>query len=405
MSSLRKRKGKQYAPEAEGKKRGRHQEPENKKRGRHQEPESKKRGRHPASEPENKNQENLRIPELDNTNLRGYPIEEAENKQRAGRRYQGYDMGKVAKKHNKKRKGWFWKVLLISLILSIIIIVAACGVLLYKNRQKTDYLADVNQSNTLDALLEGQSNIQVTSTYTRTNDGNDYTAVRLIKTQEDGNYYSYYKTEGLEKDYKEVMADEEVYRNDGNYTYYYGIIGSEYSNLMSEMEKEFFQLSDDEKIDSQTENGDRILIQSSYEVQAGDKYTEVFNFSAGDVIVRNITMDADTKRVVSETESFNEEEFYTYNVEFDVEDKTPNFYSKARKKKKSRKCMVYFDYGKDDEKIYTFDVPCDIYFTLFDHEEYTVYMDPDKEREFTEFEMQSQNPESLLTLYMVKAEN
>lgn len=333
------------------------------------------------------------------------PAEEPEKTTRTGRRYQGYDVDKLAKKHSKKKKGWFWKVLLISLILSIIIIVAACIVLLYKNRQKTDYLADVNHSNTLDALLENQTNVQITSTYTRTKDGNDYTAVRLIKTQEDGNYYSYYKTDGLENDYKEVMADEEVYRNDGSYTYYYGIIGSEYSNLMEKMEDELFKLSDDEKMESQTEKGNLILIQSSYEVQAGDKYTEIFDFDPGDTIVRNITMDKETMRVTSDIESFEDEEFYTYTVDFDVEDKTPKFYTAVGKAKTSRKCMVYFDYGGNDEKLYTFDVPCDVYFTLFDHEEYTVYMDPDKEREFTEFEMQSQNPESLLTLYMVRVGN
>lgn len=332
---------------------------------------------------------------------KNHPAAETETKPRTGRRYQGYDVDKLAKKHSKKKKGWFWKVLLISLILSIIIIIAACVVFLYKNRQKTDYLEDVNQSNTLDALLQDEENIQVTSTYTRTSDGSDYTAIRFVKVQEDGNYYSYYKTEGLDDDYKEVMANEEVYRNDGNYTYYYGIIGSEYSNLMTKMEEELFQLSSDEKIESQTEKGNLIMIQTTYEVETGDKYTTDFDFSAGDVIVRNITMDKDTKRVVSETESFEDEEFYTYNVEFGVEDKVPNFYSKLKKAKTSRKCMVYFDYGGSDEKLYTFDVPSDVYFTLFDHEKYTVYMDPNKEKEFTEFEMQSQNPESLLTLYMV----
>ena len=59
---------------------------------------------------------------------------------RKKKRYQGYDVEKITNRGHKANRPWFWKVLGVSLILSLMIVTAACVYFIIGDRQKTDYL-------------------------------------------------------------------------------------------------------------------------------------------------------------------------------------------------------------------------------------------------------------------------
>ena len=60
------------------------------------------------------------------------------------------------------------------------------------------------------------------------------------------------------------------------------------------------------------------------------------------------------------------------------------------------------DYGTEDSKLYTFDVPYDVYFTVLDQEGYQCYTDAECTKEFSEYQVQVQNPERSVILYLKK---
>ena len=82
-----------------------------------------------------------------------------------GKRYQGYDVNKVMAQNSRHKGPWFWKVLGISLLITALIIGVAAGIAMRRRKQQTNYLSKINESNTVDALLDGHSNITVSQTY------------------------------------------------------------------------------------------------------------------------------------------------------------------------------------------------------------------------------------------------
>ena len=64
--------------------------------------------------------------------------------------------------------------------------------------------------------------------------------------------------------------------------------------------------------------------------------------------------------------------------------------------------MVYKDYGTKDSRQYTYDVPVDVYFTIMDHEGYKCYTDSECTKEFSEYQIQIENPEGSIQLYLKK---
>ena len=59
--------------------------------------------------------------------------------------------------------------------------------------------------------------------------------------------------------------------------------------------------------------------------------------------------------------------------------------------------------GGGGNQEYTYNIPVDVYFTVLDHEGYKVYEDENGNKEFTEYQMQIQNPETDLSLYVKTA--
>ena len=322
---------------------------------------------------------------------------------RKKKRYQDYDVDKIKNRKHSGRRPWFWKVLGISLLLSMVIVAGACMYFVAGDQKKTDYLSGINEANTMDALLEGHKNITITQSYSHLADEIDYTSVRSVTKTKSGDYYSYLKIEQTEEENKEVIKDKCLYRYDGSFSRFYGLIGDDYEKVcVAEIEGSVYQNNGKETIEDESDKGTLINIKASYTVQDGDSYSTTFGFEPGSRIEKTIILDKETRIITSATEECNDEEFYSYRVEYDGEDKMPRFYQAIQKKKKSRKCMVYKDYGTENSSFYTFDVPYDVYFAVLDQEGYKCYVDAECTREFSEYQLQVENPEGTVKLYLKK---
>lgn len=326
------------------------------------------------------------------------PGEESHKK---GKRYQGYDVNDTRKKRTGRKKPWFWKVLGISLLLSLVIVLIACAVLVRTNKKQTAHLLEINEANTMDALLEGHKNVTITCSYSHLADADDYTTTRLVTRTKDGEYYSYLKVEGTDEDYKEVIRNKKLYRYDERFVRYYGLVDSDYEDVcVAGIEGSVLQTNDKDKIENEKESSGLINIKAYYTVQDGDEYSAKYGFAAGSKIEKTITMDKETMIITAETESCDEEEFFSYLVEYDGETKIPNFYRTLQKE--TRECTIYYDFEGENSKTYHYDVPYDVYFVMLDHEGTKVYMDSAATQEFTNYQVEIQNPEGPVTLYVTK---
>ena len=159
-----------------------------------------------------------------------------------------------------------------------------------------------------------------------------------------------------------------------------------------------------DQIQNEKERDSTITLQLTTKVQSGDDYDTEYGFSAGDTIEKTIIIDKKTQLITSVEEKCGDEVFYGYTVEFDGEEKIPQFYKDLKKEKEKGVCTVYSDYDGEKNQEYTFNLPIDLYFTVLDHDGYKVYEDEDGTKEFTHYQMEVQNPDSDLSLY-IKAES
>lgn len=332
----------------------------------------------------------------------GQPAAQSGGVWRKGKRYQGYDLDATIQK--RSRRPWFWKILGISLLVTAVLLLCVCGYIFRNNQKMTNYISEINGANSMDTILENYEKVLITESYSHLAEGEDYKTTRFVKKTKNGEYYSYYRTDGMEEDYREVIRNQQLYRYDGEYTYYYGLVGNDYEEVcLAQIQAAPFQAEEGERIESQKESGDFIRVETIYDVTQGDTYNTMYGFNAGDQIEQAITLDKETMAVITVVKSCNGEEFYSYTAEFNGKDKNPEFYENVKDADTDRECTVYYDYEGDDEEEYTFAIPLGVYFDLLEHEGYTTYLDEDCETEFSEYQMQVQNPESDLTLY-VKAD-
>ena len=268
------------------------------------------------------------------------------------RKYKGYELDQTTSHRRNQNRPWFWKVLGISLLLTVLILAGVVFGLLHRTHKNAKHMEEINSANTVEALLKEHKLVTITASYSHLAEGSDYTTTRQIKKDKKGNYFSYFKKEGSDDDYKEVISNKELYRK----------------------------------------------------VQSGDDYDTEYGFSAGDTIEKTIIIDKKTQLITSVEEKCGDEVFYGYTVEFDGEEKIPQFYKDLKKEKEKRVCTVYSDYDGEKNQEYTFNLPIDLYFTVLDHDGYKVYEDEDGTKEFTHYQMEVQNPDSDLSLY-IKAES
>lgn len=326
----------------------------------------------------------------------------ADNKNQ--KRYRGYRLDGEAFASEPGRQPWFWKTLGISLLLTVLILAIAVLVFLHRTNKNTSYIDNMNASNTMEKLLDGHKNVTITCSYSHLAEGDDYTTLRQVRKDKKGNYYSYFKKEGSDDDYKEVISNKKLYRYNGTYTTFYGLIGDDYEKeCVAAIEGSAYSGNTKDKVRNEKESGNVITVQTTYEVQSGDDYETTYGFSVGDTIEKTITMDKDTGIVTAEEEKNGEEVFFIYKVEFDTDNRKPQFFKTLQKETQMRTCTVYSNYDGESNKEYTYKVPFDVYFTVLDHDGMAIYRDKLGTEKFTSYQMEVQNPETDLTLY-VKAE-
>lgn len=323
-----------------------------------------------------------------------------------GKRYRGYELDQDSKHRRNQNKPWFWKVLGISLLLTALIIAAVIFGLLHRTHKNAKHMEEINAANTVEALLKNHENVTITTSYSHLAEGSDYTTTRQIRKDKKGNYFSYLKKEGSDNDYKEVISNKELYRNNGKYTQYFGLVGDDYEQeCVKSIENAVFQGDTKDSVQNEKERDNTITLQLTATVQSGDDYDKVYGFASGDKVEKTIIIDKKTQLITSVEEKCGDEVFYSYNVEFDGEKKIPQFYKDLKKEKEKRTCTVHSEYnGKDNQK-YTFKIPIDLYFTVLDHDGYKVYEDKNGAKEFTHYQMEVQNPDTDLSLYIKASTN
>ncbi len=314
--------------------------------------------------------------------------------------YQGYELDKKAAKKMERNKPWFWKVLLISLLLTAIVVAVACASLFRRDQMNTEAIQAVNAANSMEDMLANHSNMTIVENYSHLEDGTDFKTTRQIRP-ENGAIFAYYKVEGTMEDYKEVIADECLYRYDEKAVKYYALMGEDYFNLLSGLREKVYQCELNDTVETTKDRGDVTTMRLLYNVKDGDRYSTKYGFKAGSQIIKTITMESDTKYITSVEEKCADEVFYSYTVEFDGKKITPKFYANLKKIQERRTCTVYSWMKGDKGKAYKYQVPYEVYFTVEPREGYKVYMDEDGESEFTDLSLATQNVEAPITLYIL----
>ena len=121
-------------------------------------------------------------------------------------KYKGYDLDRNSSHRRRKNQPWFWKVLGISLLLTIIILAGVVFGVLHKTHKNAKHMEEINAANNIEALLKDHKNVTITTSYSHLAEGSDYTTTRQVRKDKKGNYFSYFKKEGTDADYKEVIA-------------------------------------------------------------------------------------------------------------------------------------------------------------------------------------------------------
>ena len=211
-------------------------------------------------------------------------------------KYKGYDLDRNSSHRRRRNQPWFWKVLGISLLLTIIILAGVVFGVLHKTHKNAKHMEEINAANNIEALLKDHKNVTITTSYSHLAEGSDYTTTRQVRKDKKGNYFSYFKKEGTDADYKEVIANKELYRYNDKYVQYYGLIGDDYEQeCVKGIEDSVFQGDTKDQLQNEKERDNTITLQLTTKVQASDEYATTYGFSAGDTIEKTITMDKKTQ--------------------------------------------------------------------------------------------------------------
>ena len=215
-------------------------------------------------------------------------------------KYKGYDLDRNSSHRRRKNQPWFWKVLGISLLLTIIILAGVVFGMLHKTHKNAKHMEEINAANNIEALLKDHKNVTITTSYSHLAEGSDYTTTRQVRKDKKGNYFSYFKKEGTDADYKEVIANKELYRYNDKYVQYYGLIGDDYEQeCVKSIEDSVFQGDTKDQLQNEKERDNTITLQLTTKVQASDEYATTYGFSVGDTIEKTITMDKKTQIITS----------------------------------------------------------------------------------------------------------
>lgn len=221
------------------------------------------------------------------------------------RKYKGYELDQTTSHRRNQNRPWFWKVLGISLLLTVLILAGVVFGLLHRTHKNAKHMEEINSANTVEALLKEHKLVTITASYSHLAEGSDYTTTRQIKKDKKGNYFSYFKKEGSDDDYKEVISNKELYRYNGKYTQYFGLVGNDYEEeCVKAIEDSIFQGDMKDQIQNEKERDSTITLQLTTKVQSGDDYDTEYGFSAGDTIEKTIIIDKKTQLITSVEEKW-----------------------------------------------------------------------------------------------------
>ena len=89
-------------------------------------------------------------------------------------KYKGYDLDRNSSHRRRKNQPWFWKVLGISLLLTIIILAGVVFGLLHRTHKNAKHMEEINSANTVEALLKEHKLVTITASYSHLAEGSDY---------------------------------------------------------------------------------------------------------------------------------------------------------------------------------------------------------------------------------------
>ena len=104
------------------------------------------------------------------------------------RKYKGYELDQTTSHRRNQNRPWFWKVLGISLLLTVLILAGVVFGLLHRTHKNAKHMEEINSANTVEALLKEHKLVTITASYSHLAEGSDYTTTRQIKKDKKGNY-------------------------------------------------------------------------------------------------------------------------------------------------------------------------------------------------------------------------
>ena len=73
------------------------------------------------------------------------------------RKYKGYELDQTTSHRRNQNRPWFWKVLGISLLLTVLILAGVVFGLLHRTHKNAKHMEEINSANTVEALLKEYS--------------------------------------------------------------------------------------------------------------------------------------------------------------------------------------------------------------------------------------------------------
>ena len=70
------------------------------------------------------------------------------------RKYKGYELDQTTSHRRNQNRPWFWKVLGISLLLTVLILAGVVFGLLHRTHKNAKHMEEINSANTVEALLK-----------------------------------------------------------------------------------------------------------------------------------------------------------------------------------------------------------------------------------------------------------
>lgn len=97
------------------------------------------------------------------------------------RKYKGYELDQTTSHRRNQNRPWFWKVLGISLLLTVLILAGVVFGLLHRTHKNAKHMEEINSANTVEALLKEHKLVTITASYSHLAEDSDYTTTARLR--------------------------------------------------------------------------------------------------------------------------------------------------------------------------------------------------------------------------------